>query len=86
MGASAASPHAQPTLPYRLTPNPHLPSRSLSRAPMRASPAAAAARRRPPSHTKKPPGRSQEAHDAAVAHTFPMFSVPATHAEFLARL
>ena len=84
-GAGAASPHAQPTLPYRLTPNPHLlRSLSLSRARVRTSPAA---RRHIHTHTqKKTAGRSQEAHDAAVAHTFPMFSVPATRTEFLARL
>ncbi|KIY93785.1 isochorismatase hydrolase [Monoraphidium neglectum] len=29
---------------------------------------------------------SQEAHDAAITHTFPMFSVPVTHGELLAKL
>jgi hypothetical protein len=29
---------------------------------------------------------SQEAHDAALTHTFPMFSRPMTHSEFLAQL
>lgn len=35
---------------------------------------------------RAPLPRSQEAHDAAVKHTFPMFSVPMTHNEFLAKL
>lgn len=29
---------------------------------------------------------SQEAHDAAITHTFPMFSVPVSHTEFLEKL
>lgn len=29
---------------------------------------------------------SQEAHDAAVTHTFPMFSIPLTHDQFVAKL
>lgn len=52
----------------------------------------------PPKHTQSHTGyhvttltdcmaaTSQEAHDAAVKHTFPMFSVPKTHTEFIAAL
>ncbi|KAI8463262.1 MAG: Isochorismatase-like protein [Monoraphidium minutum] len=29
---------------------------------------------------------SQEAHDAAVKHTFPMFSIPTTYDQFVAKL